>query len=554
MRFLRPSLAGCIFLLSGICLYFYLPDQPLPPLWSLDVDEKIGGFTEDGVHFFTFTVSQNFDQVEPIRLREVRTGAQVASFFPDGAELQRPTISKDGRFLAAIVMPDQVRVVDFRERRDWSLAVKDVNESRRLFLGFTPRGDMLNLRVSDERERNFLFEFPSGQLFAKPEEILDVTFAPNGRHLVLLKKDGIHLWDRQARQEVRGDFGDDYHSTFSPDSRRLVTYHEKGKQEPFRLVLWDLETFRRLAVLPIEIPPDRSYVKSTFSPDSRWLVTWPAYPGDGRIMETWDSATGKRLARHDLGTPWRDLVLGGWRELLVGPDSSCVALAEWNHEGSPKAVSLKIIVLDMPSGKLRWQRKLPSQASRVHWQGSNGDFRFIGDGNVLLVFSAGQAEWEFLDIRTGVILNSVRLVDAGRMPWILPGPVTTPDGRRMLTHAMIETDSKWTELIPGRPPESTLTLVLDTSTGDELLKLRIEGIAKSHLAPEGDLVLTNTRWPYHRLQAWPVASRRPWIWIVGIPLGCVAIVLALRCAWRRRGKPVATPASASLKVAEKIQR
>src|SRR5262245_41330990 len=126
---LRLRLGTCVFasmlFLIGLSLYFLLPFQPL---WTLDADEEIAGTTHDGAHFFTVVLARvGHDQFGPLRLRDCRTGGEVKAFFADGELLQRLTVSNDRRFCAAIVEPDQVRVVDFQERRAWSLVAKDVS-------------------------------------------------------------------------------------------------------------------------------------------------------------------------------------------------------------------------------------------------------------------------------------------------------------------------------------------------------------------------------------------------------------------------------------------
>ena len=362
-----------------------------------------------------------------------------------------------------------------------------------------------------------------------------------------MKADGLHLWNRLAQEEVGRDLGDDERIQFSPDGKRLVTYDDRGEKEPFRLALWDLQTYRRVALLPLEIPLETRYGGGPFSPDSRWLVTLHDYPEDGRVLEVWDSAAGKRLSRYDLGARRRSIVLA--------PDSSSLVLNEWGPMGGEPAL-VTVTLLEMPSAKVRWQRKFPPKPARVRWMGPNGiqrhnpdDFRFGPDGNTVIAFSSLHAEWEYLDIRTGETLKTVHLLDTGARRVQPERPVASPDGRWLLVSTRVLDppsvwDSKWLgwvrRWLPARHEPNTLTELYASASGQEMLRLQIDGPSNAHLAPDGQIVLTDTSRPEgdgRRLQAWPVPSQRPWTQICAIPLGCAATLLALRWAWRRWRKP-----------------
>ncbi|MCI0738751.1 MAG: hypothetical protein L0Y72_06890 [Gemmataceae bacterium] len=381
---LRPR--ACLFWLFllglGVALYFALPDQPL---WTLDVDEEALGFTDDGAHFFTVVPSRagKHEEYGPVRLRDSRTGTEVQSFFAAGDHLERLTISDDRRFCAAVVVPDQVRVVDFQERRSWSLAAPEVNADYALH--FAPDGKMVHVRAAHAKlpERNFLFELPSGNLFANPDSIRYAQFSPDGRYLVCRKEDGMHLWDSHTRYEVGNYLECNEYFRFSPDGRRLLTTDKPVKKAPFRPVLWDLATHKRIAELPVEMLPDVGfrYVLATFSRDGHWLVTWHEHEKDGRTLEVWDSATGKRLARHDLD-PNRQ------RSLVFAPDSASLAVIEWSAMNlSGFTGPFDLTMLDMPSGKARWQRQFTPEKTQLKWAGPNNapgmsqaSFRFSPEG------------------------------------------------------------------------------------------------------------------------------------------------------------------------------
>ncbi|MCI0377370.1 MAG: WD40 repeat domain-containing protein [Gemmataceae bacterium] len=531
----------------GVLLYFALPDQPL---WTLDVDQEACGFTYDGAYFFTVVPSRagKHEEYGPIRLRDSRTGTVVQSFFAAEDHLERLTISDDRRSCAAVVVPDQVRVIDFQERRSWSLAAPQVNADYDLH--FAPDGKMLHVRAAHVKlpERNFLFELPSGELFANPVSIRYAQFSPDGRYLVCRKEDGMHLWDSQTRREVGKYLECDEHFRFSPDGRRLLTTVEPDEKAPFRPVLWDLATHKRIAELPVEMLPDLNYryVLAAFSHDGRWLVTWQEHQQDGRTLEVWDSATGKRLARHDLDLNRR-------RSLVHAPDSASLAVIEWSAmDPSGRTWPFDLTMLDMPSGKVRWQRQFTPEKPQLQWTGLNNapgmsqrDFRFSPEGDVLSMFNPTRAEWTFLDVATGVTQKSVRMIDAGTTIAALTNPAGSTDGRRWLTRALIYESSTlipaWIRRWFGRYGDYFDLTMLHDDRGQERMRLKINGRAESFLSPDGEFVLTDT-FPdsedihSNRIQAWRTPPGRPWLSIVGVPLAVGVGLLMLRGWWRWRGK------------------
>jgi hypothetical protein len=144
------------------------------------------------------------------------------------------------------------------------------------------------------------------------------------------------------------------------------------------------------------------------------------------------------------------------------------------------------------------------------------------------------------------------MLDPGANASYPPNPVVSPDGRWLLASTRLPDppsvwDSRWLDgarcWLPARRIHGTLTVLYDSATGEELLRLSIEGNSENYLAPDGQMVLTETSCaegevPSRRLQAWPVPAQRPWPQIAGIPLACAAARLAMRWTWRRWRKPV----------------
>jgi hypothetical protein len=203
---------------------------------------------------------------------------------------------------------------------------------------------------------------------------------------------------------------------------------------------------------------------------------------------------------------------------------------------------------------VRWRRQFTREKDRLRWSGPNNppgmrdsSFRFSPDGDGLSMFIPDQAQWTFLDVGTGATQKTVQMLDAGTTITYLSDPIASRDARRLLTHALLHEPAnplvpawlrRW---LPARARFSSLTLVHDDS-GQELLRLKINGRSESHLSPDGQLVLTCS-FPSgpvepNRIHAWTVPPGRPWLWIVGIPLAVGAGLLMLRGlrGWWRRAR------------------
>jgi len=548
---MRPAFVLGTFALValGVGLACVLPCEPR---WTLDVDEQVGDVSPDGESFFTIVPSRDHQQFGPLRLRDSRTGREIRAFFTAGERLLRLTVSGNRRFCAAIVEPDQVRVVDLQEQRSWSLPAPDVNADYALH--FAADGGMIHVRAAHVRlpERNFLFELPAGRLFAPAESIKEAQFSPDGRYLVTVQADGTHLWNRATREKV-GEYRTQHAFRFSRAGPRLVTSPESGEKEPFRPVLWDLNTHRRVADLPVAAPadPDCRYVHCTFAPDGRWLVTWHEFERDGQTLEVWDSADGRRLARHQLDPDHR-------RSLVLSPDSSALVVIEWFDLGMQYSQGdFALSLLDMPSGRVRWQRRFAREETPLEWNGPMGapgirpeDIRFTADSRRLGTFAARQGEWRFLDAQTGESLPSTRLFDAGTSCFHLDQSALSPGDRALVVSASVHVPPPrffpaWAQRWwPHRLRWETLTLVLDSATGAELGRVRLPGSVRS-VSSAGDLLVTDRSLDddfthSHRLQGWSVPSGRPWRSIIGIPVALGLLALALRRAARenRRLNPL----------------
>jgi WD40 repeat protein len=130
----------------------------------------------------------------------------------------------------------------------------------------------------------------------------DAAFSPDGRRLVTFhgpgQFSGLHfagIWDAETARRrliLRGHGGHITSAVFSPDGRRILTASGDGTAR-----IWDAESGRDLARL---VGHENSVDGAMFSPDAKVILTYST----DRSVRLWDGTTGRpicTIARHDLG-------------------------------------------------------------------------------------------------------------------------------------------------------------------------------------------------------------------------------------------------------------
>ena len=233
-----------------------------------------------------------------IRLCDVRTGAQVATFTGHEDDIQAVTFHPGGRLLASSDLAGVIRV--------WSLdSVRGVvgddsgttnpwppyfqgHSARAWSLDFSPDGTQLvsaskdgNVRVWSGREQTTQHIREAG------DEMNAITFVSQGSELLIAGDSSIRSWNRQD-DEIR-PFGETFAEfalcvDVSPDGDTCVTGHAEGL-----IRFWNRKTGRLKKTLTGH---EDSVDQITFSPDGRLLATG-SWDGTAKL---WDPASGEQLA------------------------------------------------------------------------------------------------------------------------------------------------------------------------------------------------------------------------------------------------------------------
>jgi hypothetical protein len=512
----------------GVALHHFLPPRPL---WRVEANEKFGGFVNGGENFFTYLSPDDTEsEYGPIRLRETKSGAAVATFWRDKRVLNREAMVAGDRYFAAITEPGAVHVIDFRDRRELSLPADGVNS--RYAPDLSPNGSLLSVHLVDfdAPGRTLLFELPSGKPLQFSESLTSTWFSPSGRYLVYETPKGKRVWDCHARQHVEGCDGGTW-ALFSADDRRLALWRDRTDDESERIMLWDLEARRLIA----EIPADVSWLSTAFSPDGRWIITKVTGFDRSTIIEFWDTNTGQVRGRYASRRPSCSI--------YFGRDSDCVLVDErespWRQAGDPPH-RITLTCLELPGAKVRWQRPDGWSDTEI---GFSADFS--RDGRSVRLYNLLGATWEFLDSRTGETRNSVLVHPVPERDDQFCVESASADRRRLLAGVQFfdPEDSEIMERVRGwlglASHRYTVTVVIDGDTSGEIVRLETAGDSRSHLTPDGELFVMRTevnrgeeRVSY--LEAWPIPLSRPWAWIIGIPAWLGVLLFGARYTCRRR--------------------
>jgi hypothetical protein len=370
-----------------------------------------------------------------------------------------------------------------------------------------------------------------------------------------------------------------YFSGFVPQSNRVVCSTFVGNErQQYVVSVWDLSTGKKLH----ESPP--FFVGFT---DSRGL--YEEYPrgdsADHRTMIGWlESAEGKPelvawdVLNNRLQARVPAEVSAHVSHAAVSPDGKLLMLA-----AGPNGKRLAFV--DLTTGTVRKEHQLPARAERLQFcadptlaacRTRTGEFEFrVSDGELERHTPAGDELWKatpdpaiayditvdgerahllleveftfhFRDSRTGrVVASSPQRAD-------YCSPPEHQFGRRVLfvrsrvTEGASPVEEFLRQWLPLGDPPDTQIRCIDLATGREGRRVVFPDAPRFQFAEEHGLLAT---WHSNRnscevLACWEVPLRPSWAWVLGPPLGLMALALA-REGWRylrRRRSVPAVPA------------
>jgi hypothetical protein len=520
----------------AVALYFFLPPQPR---WRvhLEADEQV--FLVEPVHGRVFTEGD-----EGVTALDLFTGRRLGLVVA-GKRFTRTNqdmFSPDHRYLAVrFDSGRQIAVVDVATLQANRIDLHVPGDKDRVeFRVFSPGSEWLMVRLEDENHhpvKEVVAEAATGKIVLQTERgTYFCGFVPQSnlvvfvRDVVEMQQYAYSVWDLGTGQMVHetppflGDFmdrrgrGTGYPSDRSADRRTLIACRESSEGRP-ELVAWDILDNRLLARLPAEIwaPSSRAAV----SQDGKLLIL-TASP-DGTRLVFFDLTTGTVKKEHRLPVSVQSIRCWDDPTLATCDTADCARLKFRLPDGE--------LVLDSPADGDDW-RATPDPAITYR-------LTFAGlKGHLLL---DGEFAFHFRDSRTGrVVAFGPRSTDSR---W----PPEHQFGRRLLfvrsevTREASPADElrRW---LPGSGGRSTSQIdCIDLATGGEVGRLTFPDSPRFHFA-EGHGLLAS--WHRERdgremVACWEAPFRPGWAWVLGPPLGLVALA-----GWRslRRLRRATPPA------------
>jgi len=314
MRRLLTAFGTLGVLIVIIPLAFLLFTGTCSPVNSTRADEwllRIQGvaFCPDGRRLVTL------NQGGPVRLWDLKTGAELSRFNRGGTGMTAMAVSPDGRYIAGASnrptpekygtrlwdISTRMEIVHFSGHTQWVNSIAFTPDGRRML---TASGDR-TIRVWDvstEREIDCLRGHEG--------DVNAVAVTPDGRYVLSAGGDywggqlhdpTVRLWDLETGSMVRvfrGHTGAVNDVSVSPDGRMAALVSWDGTVR-----IWDVASGQQIQ--SCQGPSRTAYNAVAFSPSGKTLLT--GSQGKDPKVQPWDVATGRELRVFGMSTATYDV-------------------------------------------------------------------------------------------------------------------------------------------------------------------------------------------------------------------------------------------------------
>jgi hypothetical protein len=551
-------LAGMAAVLEGI-----LPPQPR---WSVRAPLFFHGITPDNRAVITTKRKPVNDSRPPLTALDIATGQELARVFPDAFDINfQITIPEAGK--------DALVYVQLFEGAPWELHLLNTTTfaTRRLpfpvppatthFVRTVPKASLavISDRVSPQNARRdlSLLDYESGIQHTWRHQAFLTEFIPNDHMVFFGSLDGMEtkltFWDRREKEAKTIALGQAILAV-STDQRRAATA-QKTKPGQQRVKLWDLASG---AVLRETLTEEGEV---GLSHDGSWAMVYPGEveveppaPDPSRQVQRaafWNLREGRRIG----DCPWEP---GDWLDVIT-------------DQGPPR---LLIVSQTKSEVHLRDLNTLQTIWAR-NWPNWDHLYRDSGSARLMREYVAFSNDLERLDLSNGQTRNRVPLAGPRFQTLGRPGrgrielfePTVSADGRFAVlwTHLFVNDvplGERWLaqlrNTLGARPHSNELVQlsVIELASGKLLMQTPNYAdwpLNNWQLSPDGQslVVLCFTGEDENAetiLECWDLPARKPWPWIVGIPLAfglCSWLARRAWLRWRKRGAGPSSPSSAA---------
>jgi hypothetical protein len=518
---------------------------PASPRWLLREPVNTIAFGSDGQSFVT--AGQTPDLLEPrfrgpVQIREVATGQIKASYFADAHEVASfglvPT-NLDALLLGVLPEPNRAwelhllnlahltaRQVDFKCQPGNRLQVTlPTSSSRAMIRQFVQQGAMIadsELALVDLEKGTLLHRWRQGGDWTEPtlhDTVFFTAHGHGGKWSALL----VDLEDRKI-SETESNLDE---IRLSADKHVAVTI-KKLPPSRQRVKLWDL---RAGVILSELVLPEGGF---GFSSDARWAFLARAGRQPSGALEFWNLIEKRKVGETPMNIheDWFDVIDVDRRPLLV---VSSAAAAE-------------LTARDGDTFDLLWKHEVPRPGIR----GAFFKHFLVHELKQRKVLVALDKDVEVFDLLTGEVLRRVPLIEDRYFdgmfghgaerggPFTLIAEFRPRDLGMPGWHAWLEES-----LFPDRRRSVSLAAAIDLEAGRVLFSHRHhveDPFQRFWLSKDGkNAILSRSDGPDATLlECWDVPARKPWLYIVGLPVLLGLCGVGARKAWRRwRGRVIA---------------
>lgn len=511
---------------------------PAEPRWVLrEPLRPIADAADDRV-FVTakFKQGEVFEEpcTGPLEIRAVADGKVLASLFADAAEIKSlDMVPFCPNTLLLGVQPHHGAL--------WETHLLDLSSMTTRKLKFTLQPDMaFQAHHSTKSALTALRQFESPDKKSRRQELRLVDLATGevirrwrdgDEHIepvfherflfyahALSERWTVFCWDLQNHQVNTIEEG--VHDVRVSDNKRFAVTIGEPREGRQRVKRWDLAEGKIVAeaLMPAG--------KFNFSSDMQWAMIFPEPVVVGREREFWNLGAGQKigLVPHGDKVEWWEVLAANERPLLatydvehgelrvsdaatlepiwrrpwaeIAPPFGSTFIAHGTDRGTLIALDNVAQRIDLTSGESLWRLRLADARLR------DGLFAHAFHRNGSLIVLAQYTEAE-------PPLFRVWLAKLGE--WIQPDPI----GGVVQMSIVIDPDA------------GKLLFQASHHTNDNFYRCRLSRDARTIFISYGE--------PGDRrvIECWDVPARKPWHWIVGIPLACGAGAWLLRRGWLR---------------------
>jgi hypothetical protein len=510
---------------------------PAQPRWVLREPLRPIAYSADDPVFVTAKFKQGdiFEEpcMGPLEIRALADGKVLASLFADAAEIK----SLD----AVPIYPNTLMLgVQARRGAPWETHLLDPSRMTTRKLKFTLQPDMAaHAYHSPKSPLTAILQFSTAENLGRQElRVVDLEtgavvrrWADGDEHIepvmherflfyghALSERWTVFCWDLQE-QRVNVIEEGVHDVRVCADKRFAVTIQER-REGRMRVKLWDLAAG---AIVAESLTAAGSIGLSS---DGQWGMIFPE-PSvvAGKAGEFWNLRDARKIgaAPHDGNVDWWEVIAANGRPLLATHSS----------------LQAELRVSDAETLEPIWRRP---------WPGTNPfASTFVPHRTRTGAIIALDNDAHLIDLSSGDTLHRLNLVGPHYRDGVF-GHGFNRNGPLVLLANYTVFELTWVQVWRAKlgewaQPEPIggvvqMSMVIDPDAG----KLLFQGkhhtddhTYRCRLSKDARTMIISYGEPNNQrvIECWDVPARKPWRWIVGIPLALGAVVWLLRCGWLR---------------------